>query len=250
MVSGGLDSAVTYTLARRHGPIKTYHVENSELESALEVCPNIDWYLPIEGDAVSLDKQLLYMQEPIDLGSLVPQILVSDAIGDSARVCLTGDGADELFGGYSRASRYDSQQSDVFRELVCWHLPRLDRVMMRNRIEVRSPFLARRVAEIALALPWSPDRQDKMVLRHLFADDLPEGVAQRHKRALRTREVEMGRTQRSRELVEALMRREWGEDLYSIKAYSRTEVAPAQRAGSASARDHVPVDRLRTRAST
>jgi asparagine synthetase B (glutamine-hydrolysing) len=244
MVSGGLDSAIAYTLAKRYGPIETYHVENKELPNALQVCDPIDHYLPIEGNFVSLEKQIQYMQEPIDLGSLIPQILVSDAIGDRARVCLTGDGADELFGGYSRASKYDSQLSDVHRELVCWHLPRLDRVMMRNRIEVRSPFLARRVAEIALSLPWSPDRQDKMILRHLFAHDLPEGVARRHKRALRTREVEESRTQRSRELVEALMRREWGEDLYSIKAYSRTNVASAPARSSPPARDRRPVDRL------
>ena len=33
------------------------------------------------------------------------------------KVCLTGDGADEVFGGYGRALRYDSQASDVFHEL-------------------------------------------------------------------------------------------------------------------------------------
>ena len=84
-----------------------------------------------------------------------------------------------------------------------WHLPRLDRVMMRNAIEVRSPFLARRVAAAALALPWEGVRQDKRYLRWLYKDDLPVGVADRPKKALRTKGVEKDREARSIELVAA-----------------------------------------------
>jgi hypothetical protein len=89
---------------------------------------------------------------------------------------------------------------------VCWHLPRLDRVMMRNRIEVRSPFLARRVAGAALALPRDR-RIDKGVLRDLFRGELPPGVADVPKRALRTRAVESDREFRSRTLVELFRER-------------------------------------------
>lgn len=206
LVSGGLDSAITYTLAKRYGDVRPYHVENGELESAVKVLGDGEWGL-VTLDEVSDEQCLDYMQEPIDLGSLAPQVALSDAIAGKATVCLTGDGADEFWGGYGRSSRYDSQASDVWHELVMWHLPRLDRVMMRNRIEVRSPFLARRVAEAALAVPWAGFRQDKELLRNLFQDDLPSGVADRAKRPLRTARVSQDREARSRELVDCFTMR-------------------------------------------
>lgn len=205
LVSGGLDSSIVWTLAGRYGSVRGYHVENGEGDAARSVAPGST---VLGAESVDPEKGFSYMQEPLDLGSLLPQVALSDGIskigGES--VCLTGDGADEMFGGYGRSARYDSQYSDVFHELVGWHLPRLDRIMMRNRIEVRTPFLARRVARIALGLPYR-DRIDKKVLRDLFRDDLPTGVADRPKRPLRTPDVEDDREGRSRSLVEMLVDR-------------------------------------------
>jgi len=187
LVSGGLDSAIVYTLAKRYGDVRAYHVDNDEAENAEKVTGGSHTNVTLAG--VSLVDALEIMQEPIDLGSLFPQVALSRCIPN--RVCLTGDGADEFFGGYGRALRYDSQASDVWHELVAWHLPRLDRVMMRERIEVRSPFLARRVCQLALGLPYSM-RRNKSYLRSLFRGDLPAGVADTPKRALRTATIEGG----------------------------------------------------------
>lgn len=199
LVSGGLDSAIAWTLASRYGDVESFHVENGEVIEAEEVAGRRLTALPL-GSVGSIDA-LRYMQEPVDLGSLVPQVALSRVMEGRVTVALTGDGADELFGGYSRASRYDSQASDVWHELVAWHLPRLDRVMMRGRVEVRSPFLARGVASAALALPRDA-RIDKRVLRDLFRMDLPPGVVDRVKRPLRTPDVSRDREARSVELVD------------------------------------------------
>jgi asparagine synthetase B (glutamine-hydrolysing) len=144
------------------------------------------------------------MQEPIDLGSLKAQVALAQVVPET--VCLTGDGADEAFGGYSRAMHYDSQASDMFHELPCWHLPRLDRVMMRHRIEVRSPFLARKVVQIAVGLP-RPLRMGKKILRDLFRDDLPPGIADQAKKPLRP--VRFNREENSKIMVDEFRRQTW-----------------------------------------
>jgi asparagine synthase (glutamine-hydrolysing) len=188
LLSGGLDSSIVYTLASCYGQVKPYYVDlgDNDIEERMAVGAVAGKAKVIEVNGSSLDipmmEQLDYMQEPIDLGSLVPQIALARVIPEN--VCLTGDGADEVFGGYGRAYRYDSQGSDIFHELPAWHLPRLDRVMMRHLIEVRSPFLSRRVVEIGLSLPREL-RTGKQILREIFRDILPKSIADRAKKPLR-----------------------------------------------------------------
>lgn len=210
LVSGGLDSSIAYTVAKRYRDLDpVMHYPNGEGDQFSAITEGDPHAYVLGKRNVLLDEALDFMQEPVDLGSLVPQVALSDAIGDRADVCLTGDGADELFGGYGRAGRYDSQMSDVYHELVAWHLPRLDRVMMRNRIEVRTPFLARSVAGAALALPRAA-RTGKSILRDLYRRDLPRAVLDAPKRPLRTEIVERNRETMSRALVDRFRERTWG----------------------------------------
>lgn len=204
LLSGGLDSSIVYTLAKRYGDVRAYYASDGDLGEKLAVSAVIGSgaVTEISWDDVDIETALIYMQEPVDIGSLIPQVALSDQVKE--RVCLTGDGADEFFGGYGRAQRYDSQASDIYHELICWHLPRLDRVMMRNQVEIRSPFLARKVAGAALALPRE-QRTGKKILRDLFRNDLPPGLADSPKRPLRTKEVEFDREANSIKLVDAFM---------------------------------------------
>lgn len=183
LVSGGLDSTIIYKLGARPED-KVYHVDNNE-----------DYYVDLLGienlEKVSLGKitveeALKMNQTPVDLGSVLPQAALSKAI-DSV-VVLSGDGADELFGGYRRAMDYDSQASDIFEELVYYHLPRLDRVMMANTIELRNPFLARNVIEAALAVPYH-QRTCKQILKKIFADIVPRKIIERQKEPLKIQET-------------------------------------------------------------
>lgn len=203
LYSGGLDSSIVRALAERH-------TKNLQFYSVVDLGDEVT-DLPASAKRIYMDESspqeiVRFMGEPVDLGSVVPQINMSDVVNEA--VCLTGDGADELFGGYGRAQRYDSQWSDVYHELVSYHLPRLDRVMMRNRVEVRSPFLARRVCEIALGLPYEL-RRGKKILRDLFRDDLPPGRADAPKVPLRTRTVERDREAHSLELIAEFRRQTW-----------------------------------------
>ena len=104
---------------------------------------------------------------------------------------LTGDGADELFGGYRRSQDYDSQMSDVFLELPYYHLPKLDRVMMHSTTEVRSPFLAPYMVKFAMSLPYS-ERINKKHLKEAVSRFIPEEIINRKKVPLKTKEIALG----------------------------------------------------------
>ena len=63
-------------------------------------------------------------------------------------------------------------------------LPKVDRMTMAHSLEARSPFLDHRVVELAARLPmdWKVrGMTTKWILRSLFADLLPPGIAQRGK---------------------------------------------------------------------
>jgi len=190
LLSGGLDSSIVFSLCRQLGAkISSYHIENEEAEFAKMVDPDTKC-LTMEGLAYNL--ALKYHQSPVDLGSVHPQAILSQAVAkEGFHVCLTGDGADELFGGYSRNDKYDSQGSDLFVELPYYHLPRLDRLMMRHTIELRTPFLAPKVVKAALSLSHY-QRRNKAPLKQAFADILPPAIVSREKKALKTLRIKTG----------------------------------------------------------
>lgn len=201
LLSGGLDSTIVYEVLRRNGvEVSLFSVENGESQylpqdAKTELLP--DSKNPTYEEAVEV------MQAPLDLGSLFPQINLSRALATTGtHVCLSGDGADELFGGYRRAQSYDSQLSDVFCELPYYHLPRLDRVMMRETIELRAPFLSPSVVSAALSVPYEK-RRGKGILKEAFRGIVPDRIIDRPKLPLKSREVLEGGEVHRLKLLEA-----------------------------------------------
>jgi asparagine synthetase B (glutamine-hydrolysing) len=198
LLSGGLDSSIIYyTLQSLGQKVEAFSVENGETE-----------YLPpdvsiLDMAPVSLREGAKIMQAPLDLGSLIPQVQLSRAVSAAGyNVCMTGDGADEVFGGYRRAKEYDSQHSDIFCELPYYHLPRLDRVMMRKTIELRSPYLSPQVVACGLALPREM-RTEKQALKRAFKGLVPDRIIKRPKHPLKTEAVRTGGMEYRQRLVDA-----------------------------------------------
>jgi asparagine synthase (glutamine-hydrolysing) len=106
------------------------------------------------------------------------------------KVVLTGDGSDELFGGYAM---YDQAGGAVQARRLFAHklatlgrteLQRVDRASMAATVEARVPFLDPALVEVAMRLPMSlkvRDGQEKWILREAFADLLPGYIRQRPK---------------------------------------------------------------------
>jgi asparagine synthase (glutamine-hydrolysing) len=209
LCSGGLDSTIVALLAAQSGnPTTVFHIDNDEGQYLDDIpWPSNVVVKKLELPLRSLPLALEATEDPVDLGSVLPQYALGAALkAEGFHVVLTGDGADELFGGYRRAKEYDSQYSDIMCELVHYHLPRLDKTMMAHTIELRSPFLAPRVIRHALTIPHS-ERRNKEALKEAFQDLVPERILMREKKALKTQAVAAGGIQYRHAVLEHFYRR-------------------------------------------
>ena len=186
LLSGGLDSTLTFRVAQSVGAnLKVFYIDNNEKESFLEAIGDHP-YEKLISKYPGTSEAVMAMQSPTDAGSLLPQYALGAAVEEKGyHVTLSGDGADELFGGYRRAKEYDSQYSDIFVELPFWHLPRLDRIMMKHTIEHRTPFLAPEIIAYALSLPWS-QRTEKQELKRIAQGIVPEAIINQPKKPLKS----------------------------------------------------------------
>jgi len=117
-LSGGLDSSTIAALIKRMvaGPVKTFAVgyreaAYSELEYARHVARSIgtehgEIVVGMEEFLNALPRLIWHEDEPITWPSSVSLHYVSKLAAEQVKVVLTGEGSDELFGGYSRYHFY------------------------------------------------------------------------------------------------------------------------------------------------
>ena len=113
-LSGGLDSSAIAAMMKRatSGPVKTFAVgyaeaEYSELEYARQVARAIgtdhhEVVVGMEDFFNALPSLVWHEDEPITWPSSVSLYFVSRLASAEVKVVLTGEGSDELFGGYGR----------------------------------------------------------------------------------------------------------------------------------------------------
>lgn len=202
LLSGGLDSSIIAgMLLKLGGNVDFYSISNGEDEEYVKACEyywgveskRLNYNIDIESDSGKKNLIEIYKkwnESPVDLGSVVPQYHLFDAIkkGSNTRIVISGDGADELFGGYRRINEYDSQHSDIFHELTYYHLPRLDKLSMAHTLELRSPFLNHDIVRFAISLPFE-ERKNKKILKDTFKGLVPDSVIDRSKLALKNKMI-------------------------------------------------------------
>ena len=113
-LSGGVDSSAIAAITRRltDGPVKTFSVgyaeeQYSELSYAAQVAQAIGTEhhtvkVGIDDFFNTLPKLIWHEDEPITWPSSVSLFFVSQLAATQVKVVLTGEGSDELFGGYER----------------------------------------------------------------------------------------------------------------------------------------------------
>lgn len=217
LLSGGLDSAIIAGLLLKLGSnVDFYSISNGDDEKYIQECENywnvkskrLDYKIDLENNKDQIiEIYEKWNESPVDLGSVIPQYHLFEAIRSKSktRIVLSGDGADELFGGYRRMNEYDSQKSDVFHELVYYHLPRLDKLSMAHTLELRSPFLNHDIVRFALSLPIE-ERMNKKILKDTFKGLVPNSVIERSKLPLKNEMIVKNQIEYRKTIVETFMK--------------------------------------------
>lgn len=202
ILSGGLDSSLTLLhVAQAHPDCVAFTVGapgSDDLRYARRLCAD----LGVPHEVVELAprrigraeiRAAIEMSELTEYGDIINAVVsvplfrrVRDA---GVKVVLTGDGSDELFGGYPMYHRASPDQArrlflHKIRNLARTELQRVDRTSMGHGVEARVPFLDQALVELALRMPMDlkvRDGQEKWILREAFAGLLPGYVRDRPK---------------------------------------------------------------------
>jgi asparagine synthase (glutamine-hydrolysing) len=202
-LSGGLDSSLIAALARKHmDQLHTFSVgiEGSrDLEAARVVSNHLDTihheYIITEQEVREKLPEIIYYLESFDqdlVRSAIPCYFTSRLAADYVKVILTGEGADELFGGYSYYKDIGDTEflhRELRRSVASLHninLQRVDRMTMAHAIEGRVPFLDLTMIRLGQLIP--PEMKisgsppiEKWILRKAFEDILPKEIIWRVK---------------------------------------------------------------------
>ena len=205
-LSGGLDSSIICAITRKHvDRLHTFSVgieHSRDLLAARRVAGHLDTihheYTFTAREVREALPQIIYHLESYDqdlVRSAIPCFFTSRLAAEHVKVILTGEGADELFAGYTYY-RDIPDAAALHRELrrsVCSlhniNLQRVDRLTMAHSLEGRVPFLDTELIELAQTIPPDlklrtlPDgrRVEKWILRKACEDLLPADIIWRDK---------------------------------------------------------------------
>ena len=218
LLSGGLDSSVISAVAKKFAPkrIETDDVSEAwwpqlhsfavgltgspDLAAARKVADHIgtvhhEINFTVE-EGIDAIRDVIYHIETYDVTTVrasTPMYLLARVIKSmGVKMVLSGEGADEIFGGYlyfHKAPNPKALHEETVRKLSKLHLYdclRANKSLCAWGVEGRVPFLDKEFMDVAMRLNpgdkmTSKDRIEKWVLRKAFEDYLPASVAWRQK---------------------------------------------------------------------
>ncbi len=218
LLSGGLDSSVTSAIAKKYAERR---IEADDKEQAwwpqlhsfsvgLEGSPDLVAAKKVANHIGTIHHEIVFtIQEGLDaindviyqletydittIRASTPMYLMARVIKSMGiKMVLSGEGADELFGGYlyfHKAPNAKEFHEETVRKLGKLHMYdclRANKSLAAWGIEGRVPFLDKEFMDVAMRLNpqdkmINNERMEKWIVRKAFEDMLPESVAWRQK---------------------------------------------------------------------
>lgn len=218
LISGGLDSSVVGAIAKKYAARR---VESNDMQDAwwpqlhsfsvgLEGSPDLKYAREVAEhlgtihheihftvqEGLDALRDVIYHLETYDVTTVrasTPMFLMARAIkAMGIKMVLSGEGADELFGGYlyfHKAPNAEEFHKETVRKLEKLHLYdclRANKALAAWGVEGRVPFLDKAFMDIAMRLNPADKmagagKMEKWILRKAFEDYLPESVVWRQK---------------------------------------------------------------------
>ncbi|BDP30989.1 asparagine synthase B [Vibrio vulnificus] len=218
LLSGGLDSSITSAVAKRYAAMRIEDDEQTEawwpqlhsfaigldgapdLKAAREVAAKIGTvhhemtYTIQEGlDAI---RDVIYHIETYDVTTIrasTPMYLMGRKIkAMGIKMVLSGEGADEIFGGYlyfHKAPNAQEFHEETVRKLLALNMfdcARANKSLAAWGVEGRVPFLDKEFIDVAMRLNPADKmcgngKMEKHILRECFEHYLPDSIAWRQK---------------------------------------------------------------------
>lgn len=202
-LSGGLDSSIiAYLMKQTVEQLHSFSVgfaNSPDLKAARLVADQLGTihheYIYTEAEMLEILSDVIYHLESYNaslIRSSIPCYIVSRLASQHVKVILTGEGADELFAGYSYLANYAEGKAlhqelrFLIQGLHNLNLQRVDRMTMAHGVEGRVPFLDTDFVEMAMTIEpnlklYQTFGIEKWLLRKAFEDCLPTEIVWRDK---------------------------------------------------------------------
>jgi len=205
ILSGGLDSTLTLLHVREMHPDCVAFTIGAPGSDDVAYAGRVARELGVAHEVIELSpggirlpeiREAIRQSELTEYGdvinAVISRLLFARVRDRGVKVVLCGDGSDELFAGYEMYRQPDpAVRMRLFQHklhnLGRTELQRVDRTSMGQGVEARVPFLDLALVRLAMRLPIElkqRDGEDKWILRHAFADILPDYVRRRPKNPL------------------------------------------------------------------